>query len=134
MQKRRKTFLKPLWRLYDLRNLVKEKTCFKSVGDPSCVDLFLTNCSKSFQETNVISTGISDHHKMIITVLKTTFKKAKPKEIFYRCYKKIDRDVFRNQLGINLANCKNYSQYKIRFLDVLNTQRKRWFGQMKSLI
>ena len=57
---------------------------------------------------------------MIITVLKTTFKKAKPKEIFHRCYKKFDRDVFRNQLGINLANCKNYSQYKIRFLEVLN--------------
>ena len=116
----KEVILKAFMELYDLRNLVKEKTCFKSVGNPSCVDLFLTNCSKSFQETNVISTGISDHHKMIITVLKTTFKKAKPKEIFYRCYKTFDRDVFRNQLGTNLANCKNYSQYKIRFLEVLN--------------
>ena len=117
----KEVILKAFMELYDLRNLVKEKTCFKSVGNPSCVDLFLTSCSKSFQETNVISTGISDHHKMIITVLKTTFKKTKPKEIFYRCYKKFDRDVFRNQLGTNLANCKNYSQYKIRFLEVLNT-------------
>ena len=106
--------------LYDLKNLVKEKTCFKSVVNPSCVDLFLTNCSRSFQHTNVISTGISDHHKMIITVLKTTFKKSKPKEIFYRCYKNFDRDVFRNHLRAQLENCENYTQYKKRFLEVLD--------------
>ena len=45
--------------LYDLQNLVKENTCFKSVENPSCVDLFLTNCSNSFQSTFVISTAIS---------------------------------------------------------------------------
>ena len=80
--------------LYDLKNLVKENTCFKSFKNPTCVDLFLTNCSRSFQHTNVISTGISDCHKMIITVLKTTFNKAKPKEITYRCYKDFNNDVF----------------------------------------
>ena len=26
--------------LYDLKNLVKDKTCFKSIANPSCVDLF----------------------------------------------------------------------------------------------
>ena len=64
---------------YDLKSVVKEKTCFKSVDNLSCVDLFLTNCSRSFQQTNVISTGISDHHKMIIT--SSALKKAKSKEI-----------------------------------------------------
>ena len=58
--------------LYDLKILVKQNTCFKFVENPSCVDLFLTNSSRYFQNTNVISTGISDCHKMIITVLKTT--------------------------------------------------------------
>ena len=28
---------------HDLKNLVKEKTCFKSVSNSSCIDLFLTN-------------------------------------------------------------------------------------------
>ena len=97
--------------LYDLKNLVKEKTCFKSVENPSCVDLFLTNCSRSFQHTNVISTGPI----MIITVLKTTLKKAKPKEMFYRCYKKFDRYVFRNHIRAKLANCENYTQHKKNF-------------------
>ena len=80
--------------LYDLKNLVKDKTCFKSIGNPSCVDLFLTNCYRSFQSTKAVSTGISDCHKMIVTVLKITFKKAKPKEIIYRRYKYYDNARF----------------------------------------
>ena len=32
----------------------------------STIDLFLTNKPKSFQETNVIETGLSDHHKLIL--------------------------------------------------------------------
>ena len=27
---------------YDAKNIVKEKTCFKSIENPSCVDLFIT--------------------------------------------------------------------------------------------
>ena len=46
--------------LYNLNILVKDNTCFKSVENPSCVDLFLTNCCRSFQNTTVISIGISD--------------------------------------------------------------------------
>ena len=80
--------IKNFMELYDLKNLVKEKTCFKSVQNPSCVDLFLTNCNRSFQHTSVVSTGISDCHKMIVTVLKATFKKAKPKEQSRRNYER----------------------------------------------
>ena len=34
------------------KNIVKEKTCFKSVLNPSCVDLFITNSTKSYQHTH----------------------------------------------------------------------------------
>ena len=106
--------------LYDLQNLIKENTCFKSVENPSCVDLFLTNCSRTFQSTFVTSTGISDRHKMIITVLKTTFKKARPKEIVYRSYKNFDNYVFRKDLRHSLAECGNYNEFERCFLEVLN--------------
>ena len=33
---------------YDAKNLVKDKTCFKSAANPSCIDLLLTNSPKSF--------------------------------------------------------------------------------------
>ena len=65
---------------HNSKNLVKDKTCFKSLENPSCIDLFLTNSPLSFQNTVTMSTGLSDCHKMVITVLKSTFAKTKPKE------------------------------------------------------
>ena len=109
--------------LYDLKCLIKEKTCFKSLQNPSCVDHFLTNSPKSFQNTTVLSTGMSDFHKMIVTVLKTTFPKSKPKEIAYRDYKKFDRDVFRKELKEQLNsdnNFGNYAYFEKTYLDVLD--------------
>ena len=30
-------------KIYNLQNLVKQKTCYKNPGNPSCIDLILTN-------------------------------------------------------------------------------------------
>ena len=106
--------------LYDLKILIKEKTCFKSVENPSCIDLFLTNNNRSFQNTQAISTGISDCHKMIVTVLKITFKKAKPKETTYRSYKHFDMHGFRMELKTRLQDCEEYIEFENSFLEVLN--------------
>ena len=64
------TALKNFCNLYKLRDLIRELTCFKNPGKPSCVDLFLTNCSRSFQNTQVIEIGFSDFLKMNLTVSK----------------------------------------------------------------
>ena len=66
---------------YNLSNLVKEPTCFKDPDNLSCIDLFLTNRPKCFQNTMTMETRISDFHKMVITVLKIFYKKQKPKII-----------------------------------------------------
>ena len=50
--------------LYKLKDLVREQTCFKNTDNPSCIDLFLINCSRSVQDTQVIETGFS--HSQII--------------------------------------------------------------------
>ena len=52
------------------KNIVKEPTCYKSLSNPSCIDLVITNNSSSFQNTKTITTGLPDFHKMVITVLK----------------------------------------------------------------
>ena len=45
----------------------------------SCIDLFLTICSQTFQNSVTIETGVSDFHKMVITVLKFFYnKRGKP--------------------------------------------------------
>ena len=61
------------------KNIVKEPTCYKSLSNPSCIDLVITNSSSSFQNTKAISTGLSDFHKMVITVLKQISQRSIPK-------------------------------------------------------
>ena len=53
-------------------NMMKQNTCFKGDGG-SCIDLLITNSKFSFMKTNSFETGLSDHHHMIYTILKTTF-------------------------------------------------------------
>ena len=69
---------------YKLRNLVKHPTCFKNPGNPSSMDLLLTNKPLSFQTTTVIERGLSDFHKTIVAVMKMHFPKTKPRVIRHR--------------------------------------------------
>ena len=62
------------------------------------VDLLLTNRNRSVQKTTTFETGLSDFHKMVVTVLKTTFPKQGPTVICYRNYKKYDENVFKSDL------------------------------------
>ena len=96
---------------YNAKNLVKNKTCFKSIDNPSCIDLILTNSKDCFHNTTVISTGLSDHHKMVLSVLKTKFQKAKSKQIFYRDYKRFDNTLFKNDLKKGMLEDSNTYQY-----------------------
>ena len=108
---------------YSLKNLVKEKTCFKSLQNPSTVDLFLTNNSRYFQGTRAISVGISDFHKLIITVMKTTFEKLPPRKLSYRSYRKFNEDDFRNDLLMALEGAEtqiNFTRFQELFLELLN--------------
>ena len=65
--------------IYYLENLVNKPTCFENPINPSCINLILTNRNDSFQKTVVLETGISDHHSMTVTTLKTCLKKQSPK-------------------------------------------------------
>ena len=71
-----------------LYNLIKDPTCFKNPDKPSCIDLILTNFPKSFLKSQTLETGLSDFHKLTLTVLKIHYKK-KPLVIMHRDYKNI---------------------------------------------
>ena len=55
-----------------------------------------------FIHTQIIETGISDHHKLTVTMMRMYFKKAKPKIITYRCYKNFNEENIRMDLRNNL--------------------------------
>ena len=57
---------------------------------------------------------------MILTVLKTTFPKAKRKEIIYRNYKNFDLNIFKNDLRKNIESVDNYEVFETEFLNILN--------------
>ena len=94
---------------FALTSLIKEPTCYKNPDNPSCIDLILTNKPLSFQNSSVAETGLSDFHRMILTVTKMTFQKLKPRVINYREYKHFNNDRYRNELLYEISNsCLNF--------------------------
>ena len=109
---------------HSFKCLIKDPTCFTSSSNPSCINLILTNKSRCFQNTSVIETGLSDFHKLTVSVMKASFLKKVPKIINYRNYKYFNNDIFRNELmyeiskiGLNLISCE---QFEIIFMTILN--------------
>ena len=77
-------------------NLIKNNTCFKGVD--SSIDLILTNRKYCFKNTSSYETGISDHHHLIFSIMKTTFASEEPKKFVYRDYKTFSYENFKNDL------------------------------------
>ena len=82
---------------YNLYNLVKGPTCFKS-DSPRCIDLILTNRKHNFQNTTTAETGLSDFHAMIVSMLKGGFNKRGHRIITYRDYSAYCAVAFRTDL------------------------------------
>ena len=116
--------MKTFCETFDLCNLIKEPTCFKSVLNPSTIDLILTNRKGRFHNSLAIETGLSDHHKLTITVMKSYFKKQIPITISYRDYKNFNQGLFRGELLSELYNINNgninYSNFEKIIVRLLN--------------
>ena len=104
---------------YEAKNIMKNKTCFKNPDRPTCFDLFLLNSPHSFQNTMTISTELPDFHKIIITVLKSSFIKLKSREIYYSDYKNFSTNSFREDLSLNRIN-KGFDSFQDSFIKTLN--------------
>ena len=76
------------------KNLIKDNTYFKNPEKPFCIDLIITNRPKWIQNSVTLETGLSDFHKMTLTVMKVFYQKQKPSTIIYRSYKHFSNEVF----------------------------------------
>ena len=88
---------------YRFKSLIKDPTCFKNPGNPSSIDLMLTNSPYSFQNSCVIETSLSYFHEIIVSVMKTTFQKLKPRIVQCRDYTQFSNDNFRKKVLENLS-------------------------------
>ena len=108
---------------YHLQNLVKEPTCFKNPANPSSIDVILTNKPLSFQNTTILESGLSDHHKLTATVLKTFVPKRAPYQIKYRDYRKFNDKGFKQELADKFNDISRnlcYNDFESNFIDTLN--------------
>ena len=105
--------------LYSLRNLVKQKFCFKNPENHHVQTLFSPT-----QNSNVFETGISDCRKLTNTVLKQYFPKLKPTVVNYRDYRNFRNEEFRAQLDNEILkqdiNNMEYQHFLNIFIEVLN--------------
>ena len=64
--------------------VITSKAFCKSLQNPSCIDLFISNSPLSFQNVTAIFKGLSEPHQLVVTVRKQVFWENSPKEIYYR--------------------------------------------------
>ena len=64
--------------------------------------MFVKSRQQGFQQTLAIEAGISDFHKMVVTVMKTYYKMQKAKTIQYRNYKHFHEQSFNFELNNEL--------------------------------
>ena len=115
--------MKEFCEVYHLENLIKDPTCYKSTKNPSSIDIILTNKKLSFQNSMTVETGLSDFHKMTVTVLKRYFKKKDPITITYRNLKSFDGLKFREDIKNQLEKSENLNVdvFKNIFVSVWNS-------------
>ena len=85
--------MKELCNILDLNHLVTYQTRFKS-SNHLCIDNLYTNKNGTFFNSYTVETGISDHHILICTMLCLIFCKDPGKSMYYRSYKKYNREQF----------------------------------------
>ena len=76
----------------------------------------LANRPRRFHNTSLIETGLSDCHKMIVSVFRAFFKRLPAKVIEYRNYKTFDQNEFLRNLDQELIksnSCNDKQQYDI---------------------
>ena len=97
--------------VFDLTNIVKSKTCFTK-NHSSSIDVILTNRPRSFQKTSVFETGLSDYHSLVVTTMKSTVPRLKPKKMRYRSYKKFVPEKFLKDVKQAKFECDDHDSDK----------------------
>ena len=107
---------------HELTSINSNPTCYKNPNNPSFIDLILTNSPKSFFKTETVFTGLSDFHKLVLSVFKLHFSKAKAKEISWRNFRDFKENSFNRDLQNRLSaqSVEKYAPFEKVFLDILN--------------
>ena len=85
------TALSGFCELYNLKNIVQDKTCFRNPNKPNCIDLIITN------------------QIQFVTLMRMSCSKQKPTIIHYRKYNDFDDNFFITYLNTLLRKVVKWS-------------------------
>ena len=95
--------------------------------DGTLIDLMLANRPRNFLKSQNVEIGLSDCHKLVVSILRASFKKFPRKNITYRNQKRFNQDHFLQDLDGRLLqgelyrNCdESYKKLSEIFNDILN--------------
>ena len=106
---------------YNAVNIIHKNKWCSAINSPTCIDLIITNCPNSFQSITLFCTALSDFHNLLVTVLKTSFREAAPKQLHYRNHNKfnaVDLKIgYEQNLAANSSNFENFEQAFLALID-----------------
>ena len=91
--------LSDVFESYNLNNVVKEPTCFKSMTNPTLLDPIITNNSKRLAGYLNACIGVSDFHNIVCAATKLKRPSFTPQLITYRSYKNFDESKYVQELS-----------------------------------
>ena len=109
--------------IFDLTNLIKKATCLTPTAkNPSLIDIILTNRPRSFKNSVTVETGLSDHHRMVLTVLRCHHVRLQPTTIHYRDYNQFSPDAFIAELQFEYESQPiSYTDPNLAYNEFCNT-------------
>ena len=112
------THMEEFCSVYNFKSLLKDPTCLKNPEKPATIDHILTNHPRCFQHSVVYETGLSNFHRLTVTVLKVYHSKENPKIVQYEDIKNFTEEHFRRDLlrELHFQNVKPNEFDKFKFV------------------
>ena len=88
----------------------------------SCIDLILTSGQNLHQHAQVFQSGMSDHHLMIYTMLRSSYPKVEPKVLRKWHYKSFFKKSFLKDLKLGFSNDYIFNHFINEFKEILDHQ------------
>ena len=108
--------------LCNLINLIKTITfCNRTLS----IDLLRTNQKYSLKNANAFGTSRSNHHVLIYSMLKTSFKKNEWKRLVYRDYTFFSQDSFSTNQSNSNENYQCYETFETKKIKPLDKHAPR---------
>ena len=106
-----------------MKNTITGKTCFKKTTGTS-IDILLKNRPRSFSKMGIYETGLSDHHRLILSFFWSYLSRIPPKTIQYRKYKTFNESSFLHELDQELLKGDMYKNNRDMFSTFTETFRR----------